>query len=438
MIIRDFLRWVETAPDGLRAEATSALARAWLYSDMEEGEHRAAEAALVFLLDDPAPEVRVAIAHGLGHDERAPRVIIAALVRDEPDIAAVVLRHSPVVREGELLIALAGGDEEQQCAVAGRSDLNSRVIEQICATASNAACQVLVANHEVDIPVESLLRLGTRFGDDLDLMHGLLRRPNLPLAARHMVLTNLVRCAQVGREDARGSSASSSQGAALQLVAPVEEGETARSLPVIGQSLAIQSAVRQGAGGQVMAIAARGNDTQKAVQPVDVRLVGEKVALHLSGDRSDEEVLTLVEYLRTSGQLTARLLLRALGAGNLRLFTAALSVLSERPLPWVRQALPRLRATALRALLRSCGLPPRCHEVCLAVVREYLKSKVDFSGTVPASDVRLVLECVLRSAGQEALSAGAVADVLQMLDHLSVEAARSEARQYIKATMEAA
>ena len=34
MIVRHFLQWVRTAAAGERAEATSALARAYLYSDL--------------------------------------------------------------------------------------------------------------------------------------------------------------------------------------------------------------------------------------------------------------------------------------------------------------------------------------------------------------------------------------------------------------------
>jgi uncharacterized protein (DUF2336 family) len=34
MIVRHFLDWVRTAPAGKRADATAALARAYLYSDL--------------------------------------------------------------------------------------------------------------------------------------------------------------------------------------------------------------------------------------------------------------------------------------------------------------------------------------------------------------------------------------------------------------------
>ena len=43
---------------GERAEATSALARAYLYSDLSPDDLAAAEGAMIMLLDDPSPLVR--------------------------------------------------------------------------------------------------------------------------------------------------------------------------------------------------------------------------------------------------------------------------------------------------------------------------------------------------------------------------------------------
>ena len=62
MIVRQFLQWLRTAPAGDRAEATSALARAYLYSDLSENDRAAAEGAMIMLLDDPSPLVRRALA----------------------------------------------------------------------------------------------------------------------------------------------------------------------------------------------------------------------------------------------------------------------------------------------------------------------------------------------------------------------------------------
>src|SRR5258708_7977839 len=55
MIVRQFLYWLRTAPAGERAEATGALARAYLYSDLSS-EVRAAEACLV-AVENPDAEI---------------------------------------------------------------------------------------------------------------------------------------------------------------------------------------------------------------------------------------------------------------------------------------------------------------------------------------------------------------------------------------------
>ena len=43
MIVRHFLDWIRSAPAGKRAEATGALARAYLYSDLSPDDAAAAE-----------------------------------------------------------------------------------------------------------------------------------------------------------------------------------------------------------------------------------------------------------------------------------------------------------------------------------------------------------------------------------------------------------
>ena len=74
MIVRQFLHWLRTAPSGHRAEATSALARAFLYSDLTDNDRAAAEGAMIMLLDDSSSLVRRALADALAADENAPRV----------------------------------------------------------------------------------------------------------------------------------------------------------------------------------------------------------------------------------------------------------------------------------------------------------------------------------------------------------------------------
>ena len=72
MIVRQFISWIRTAPAGERAEATRALARAWLISDLSEDDRAAAEGALLMLLDDPSPLVRQAMAEVFSRSSEAP------------------------------------------------------------------------------------------------------------------------------------------------------------------------------------------------------------------------------------------------------------------------------------------------------------------------------------------------------------------------------
>ena len=94
MDMAEFLRWTETAPADLRADAAHALARAFLYCEVEEETQCAMEAALTVLLDDCSPEVRFALADVLAESEAAPRHIILALAADQEDIAGMVLSRS--------------------------------------------------------------------------------------------------------------------------------------------------------------------------------------------------------------------------------------------------------------------------------------------------------------------------------------------------------
>ena len=88
MIVRQFLHWVRTASAADRADATTALARSYLYSDLSPDDRAAAEGALLMQLDDPSPLVREALAQALAFSENAPPPVILGLAADQPEVAA--------------------------------------------------------------------------------------------------------------------------------------------------------------------------------------------------------------------------------------------------------------------------------------------------------------------------------------------------------------
>ena len=91
-------------------EATGALARAYLYSDLSDDDRAAAEGAMIMLLDDPSPLVRRALAEALAGSPDAPYAVIHALASDHAEIAALVLARSPLFIDAELvdLVAIGG------------------------------------------------------------------------------------------------------------------------------------------------------------------------------------------------------------------------------------------------------------------------------------------------------------------------------------------
>src|SRR5437660_4922048 len=103
MIVRHFLQWVRTASAADRADATSALARAFLYSDLTPDDRIAAEGAMLMLLDDVSPLVRSALAQALAGASDAPPAVIHALAGDLPEIAAIVLERSPLLVDADLV-----------------------------------------------------------------------------------------------------------------------------------------------------------------------------------------------------------------------------------------------------------------------------------------------------------------------------------------------
>ena len=159
MIVRHFLQWVRTAEAAERAEATSALARAYLYSELSQDDRIAAEGAMIMLLDDPSPLVRYALADALGSSADAPAPVMHALVNDQPDIANVVLERSPLLLDSDLVDAIAVGGADVQCAIARRAYLPRSVAAALAEVGSPEACLTLIENPGADIALFTVDRI---------------------------------------------------------------------------------------------------------------------------------------------------------------------------------------------------------------------------------------------------------------------------------------
>jgi len=372
MIVRQFLQWVRNAPPGERAEATSALARAYLHSDLSVDDLAAAEGAMIMLLDDPSPLVRRAMSEVFASAQKAPRVVVHALAADQPEVSLPVLSRSPLLLEDDLVDLIATGHPQAQAAIAGRMLLPRSLAAAIAEVGTAEACLTLLENPDATIPSFSVDRIVERFGHLAPIRENLLARDDLPMAARQALLSKL------------------------------------------SQTLAGFVSARQWMGPEHAEYAARE--------------ACEKVTVALAAETPYEEVGALVRHLRKSGELTAGMLLRALLSGNVVLVEEALAELSGQPIDRVSDYIHDRHISGFRALYARAGLPDAAYPAfreAITAMRE--GAMIGEPGGVARLKRRLV-ERVLAACAME--RAPDMASLLALLRRFAVEAAREEARTF--------
>ena len=372
MIVRQFLQWQRTASAAERADATSALARAYLHSNLLPDDRAAAEGALLMLLDDPSPLVRAALAQALAASEHAPPTVILALAGDQPEIAGYVLEHSPLLVDADLVDAVATFGSQAQLAIASRAALPPAVSAAIAEVGSPEACLVLIENAAAEIAPFSLDRIVERFGHLGAIREAMLTRHDLP--------------------------------------APTRQGLVAK----LAQALA----------GFVTARAWLEEDRAQRM----AKEACEKATVILAAVSPGHEIRPLVRHLRESGQLTAGLVLRALLSGNVELFVQALAELSEMPHMRVSALVHDKRGTGFRALYRKAGLPESIYPAFCEAIEAMREGGFVGSPHGATNLKRRMVERVLTRCAEQSL--GDIEPLLTLLRRFAAEAAREEARMF--------
>ncbi|MCX7899784.1 MAG: DUF2336 domain-containing protein [Methylocystis sp.] len=370
MIVRSFLHWANTAPAAQRAEGAGALARAFLYAEMEPAARREAEIALTSLLDDPSPLVRKALADNFASAIGAPRAIVSALAADQSDVATPILSRSPLLTEAELIDAAAIGDAFAQSAIALRARVPAGVCAALAEIGAREAAISLAVNPGAELQEFSMRRMVERFGDDGEMRESLLARPWLPATVRN---------------DLVNAAAAALSGFALEcgwLCAERAERVARESRDRANVIIFAEAAARDGRGG----------------------------------------VRELVAHLRASKQLTPSLVLRALLSGNRDLFECALTELSGLHEDKVAGLVRDFRGPGFAALYAKAGLPAKY----LAAFRAALEALREYG---PDSDARLSLVMIERVlTACESANRGELDRLLALLRRFEMEAALEEAR----------
>jgi uncharacterized protein (DUF2336 family) len=372
VIVRRFLLWARTASASDRAAGTRALAEAYVRSPMMIEYRREAETAMLSMLDDPSALVRRALAEALAGED-APRAVILGLTQDQSDIAAMVLAASPVLTEGDLVDAVAVGDELAQSAVARRADVTISLAAAIVEVACPAAIRLLLGNPSAQIAASTLQRATDRCGDIAEVREALLARPDLPVAIRHQL------------------------------------------------ALQVASALSVWAGGCGLMSRDRADRV--------TRESSEKVAVELAmrPEAFEAELMDLIGQLKASDRLTPGLILRSLLSGETALAEAALADLAGMPLRRASAILHDRRGSSVLPLCRKAGIPEALIPAFVAAVEAVREIGAPPHGAARAATSRRIVERVLIACDASDVADNAA--LMALLRRFEAEAAREEAME---------
>ncbi len=342
------------------------LAKAYAKARIAPDDRRAAEMAMIFLLDDPAPKVRLALAEALAECEDAPRAVILPLAEDQPEIAARIILCSSLLTDADLVDLAAKGSDVTRMLIAHRSYVSRAVCAAMAEVGGAPDVLALMENEGAVLSRRSLCRIAERLGDDAEIRALLLDRDDLPSDARQALVEKI--------------------GTALA-----------------GFGL-IQAAIGENRVERI---------TREACDVATIGMVADVAAV---------EMPDLVEHLRLTGRLTPVFLMHALCTGRAEFFAAAITNLSGQAERRVRSILSDGREAAVRALYESAGLGRDIStlftEATMLWRREAKGGESDFS-------VSELLLSRARTAGNAACQS-----MLELVERLAIAEQRQTARSY--------
>lgn len=378
MIIRQFLASTQHSSAGQRAEAASALARAYLYGSLAPDAAWEAKTTLLALLDDPAPLVRRALAEACAASARAPRPLIVALAGDQVEVASLVLAASPVLTDADLVDAAAMGCEAIRATIARRHHLSHAVAGALAEIGGADTLAALARNPTARITTGRLLRMVERHGSDAPLREALLARAELPLEVRHAV-------------GARLAKQLSAFVTACGWLAPERSARMSRE-------------------------------------------AGERAVLDLCHDAGPAAVARVVTHLRLTGQLNAGLILRAILSSQIAFAETAFADLTGLGPAKVAALMREPRGIA--ELQRRAGLSEALLPALTAALCAW-REAADGATTLRGAGLsRRMIERAVTAC--EDMDFAQMQGILALLARFEAEAARDEAREVARAITEQA
>jgi len=295
--------------DAVRGDLAAKIARIapGLSAHEQDRLRRVTYEALDVLARDQIPKIRQILAEALKDVADAPPDVIRRLARDaELVVAGPVLQYSVVLNDEDLLeIIGANPIPGALAAISRRSVVNVRVCDAIAATEDVDAIAVLLGNPSAQIREETLDRLADR-ATNIEAWHKpFIERPHLSAKTA----TKLAR--------------------------------------FVAASLLQTLAARQDLGSEAVA----------AVAAVVARRIDEiEGAAEPKGVSDEAALMARIRAMNAAGKLDENCISAALASGDAAFVVAALSLLSELPLPLIRKVVDTRSAKGIIAVGWKAGM----------------------------------------------------------------------------------
>ncbi len=300
-----------------RVEMAAKVALEFKRGALTPQERRIAEEIVRVMTRDAVMRVREALAEHLKDSPHLPRDAALTLARDVDKVAVLVLQHSQVLSDEDLITLMQNASSAKLKAIARRATISGPVSQALVASDDSTAIAALMDNAGAAIPEPALHAVLTRHGGNADIDESIARREQLPIG----ILERLVAAASdrlhqilIQRHDLPDRIAS-------DLVFQIRERATVGLLT-----------------------------------PVSL----------------EAETGELVAHLKSVGRLTPSIMLRALCVGDLAFVEAAFAALGRVPVHNARALMHDAGPLGLKSLYDHLGLPKamfRAFRVALEVAR---------------------------------------------------------------------
>src|SRR5258708_2896638 len=164
-----------------RAEMAAKVALEFKRGALTPQERRIAEEIVRVMTRDAVMRVREALAEHLKDSPHLPRDAALTLARDVDKVAVLVLQHSQVLSDEDLITLMQNASSAKLKAIARRATISGSVSQALVASDDSTAIAALMDNAGAAIPEPTLHAVLTRHGGNADIDESMARRKQLPI-----------------------------------------------------------------------------------------------------------------------------------------------------------------------------------------------------------------------------------------------------------------